>query len=180
MLRILKTRIDVLVVALVVTVSLFINNFILAEKRPIYIPQKVVIPSTPMTVLVVKKEPVKKVAKKNTELECLAAAIYHEARGESTEGQLAIGQVVLNRLNSKYFPDNICKVVFQPNQFTGLRSVKYNKETFANAKKVMQGAAKWLTDATHFHTLTVTPKWASSPQMEPRGQIGNHLFYRMG
>ena len=182
MLRILKTKNEELLSILIITFifgsALFTNDVIFKDQEPLVekVEPRIQVPVTPMTVPVEKKPPPVVV----TELDCLASAIYHEARGESTKSQLAIGQVVLNRTNSRHFPDNICKVVFQPKQFTGLRRVKYNKETLQNAKKVLKGSAKWLTDATHFHTPAVNPKWASSPRMEPRGQIGGHLFYKMG
>jgi spore germination cell wall hydrolase CwlJ-like protein len=57
----------------------------------------------------------------NTEINCLAKAVYHEARGEPREGQLAIAKTVLNRVSDPKFPKSVCKVVYQPNQFTNIR-----------------------------------------------------------
>lgn len=127
----------------------------------------------------IKPPPVKKVHK-TSDAECLASAIYHEARGESKSGQLAVGQVVLNRTKSDEFPDTVCKVVFQPHQFTGLHRIKYDHDTMLIAKRLMKKGANWFTDATHFHTIDSNPSWASNPNIVPRGQIGNHLFYKMG
>src|SRR5690606_29914794 len=53
----------------------------------------------------------KKVSDK--ELNCLATAIYFEARGESYRGQVAVGQVVLNRVQHRLYPSTICGVVYQ-------------------------------------------------------------------
>src|SRR5699024_3882114 len=52
------------------------------------------------------------------EWECLAEAIYFEARGESVRGQFAVGEVILNRVDSTAYPDSICGVVNQGCQFT--------------------------------------------------------------
>lgn len=143
-------------------------------------PQKVATPVTeipkPVTVAEVKPKPK---PKPKSEVECLAAVIYHEARGESLEGQIAVGQVVLNRKKSRAYPNNICKVAFQPHQFTDLKRVKYDKKTLKLAKRIMKGAVDVVTDATHYHAWHVQPKWASSPRMTYRGQIGDHLFYKL-
>ena len=47
------------------------------------------------------------------ELECMALNIYHEARGERIEGQVAVSQVVLNRKKSNFFPNTVCGVIKQ-------------------------------------------------------------------
>ena len=49
---------------------------------------------------------------------CLSEAIYHEARGESLDGRKSVANVILNRVESKHFPDTICEVVNQPYQFS--------------------------------------------------------------
>jgi N-acetylmuramoyl-L-alanine amidase len=61
---------------------------------------------------------------------CLSSVIYHEARGETKQGQIAVAQVVMNRVKSKHFPDTVCGVVKQPNQFSW-----YNKKGMTNAKE---------------------------------------------
>src|SRR5512139_4045578 len=123
MLRIFGTKgKELLVVTIVLYLALFINDDVFVKKEVVGNIQPKPIHQT------ITPKLVKKVVKKPSETECLAAVIYHEARGESLKGQLAVGQVVLNRAESKYFPNNICKVAFQPHQFTGLRRVKYNKE----------------------------------------------------
>src|SRR5262245_39084047 len=47
------------------------------------------------------------------ETKCLADAIYHEARSETEAGQMAVAEVVLNRVNSGKYPNSICGVVYQ-------------------------------------------------------------------
>lgn len=55
------------------------------------------------------------------ELECLARVVFHEARGEPLEGQIAVANVVMNRVQSSHFPNTICEVVYQPKQFTDIQ-----------------------------------------------------------
>ena len=49
---------------------------------------------------------------------CLALNIYHEARGERVEGQIAVAHVTMNRVNHEKWPSTICEVVYQPKQFS--------------------------------------------------------------
>ena len=120
-----------------------------------------------------------KVEKPKTDIECLASVIYHEARGESFEGQVAVGSVVLNRVKSKHYPHSVCGVVFQPHQFTGIKSIKYNKKAMKVAKKVLsKQVASLVGAATHFHTHRVFPKWAASDKLVYVETVGSHLFYK--
>ena len=57
----------------------------------------------------------------NGEQDCLASAVYFEARGEPIEGQLAVAEVVLNRAQSGRYPRTVCQVVTQPWQFSFVR-----------------------------------------------------------
>ena len=54
----------------------------------------------------------------NNDLNCLAANIYKEARGESLQGKIAVGLVTINRVEDKRWPNTVCKVVKQKNQFS--------------------------------------------------------------
>ncbi|WP_172299972.1 cell wall hydrolase [Pseudoruegeria sp. HB172150] len=123
---------------------------------------------------------------------CLAEALYFEARGESVRGQFAVGEVILNRVERREFPDTVCGVVHQGTgrrnqcQFSyscdGLAEVFANKAAYVRAGKVarvlMDGAARTLTGgATNFHTPAVSPRWAR--RFEHTATIGRHLFYRM-
>ncbi|WP_338550780.1 cell wall hydrolase [Roseovarius phycicola] len=129
----------------------------------------------------------------DAEWECLAEAIYFEARGESVKGQFAVAEVILNRVDSATFPDTICGVVNQGTgrkyqcQFTytcdGYKEVINEPKTYKRVGKVAQvmmqnGAPRDLTDgATHYHTKAVNPRWA---RKFPRTTtIGVHHFYRM-
>nr|WP_297580444.1 cell wall hydrolase [Devosia sp.] len=126
------------------------------------------------------------------ELWCLATAIYFEARGESYRGQVAVAQVVLNRVKDHRYPDTICGVVFQNQhrrnacQFSfacdGIPEVVSERQPWVQAedisKKVTSGEL-YLTEvgkATHYHATYVRPAWA--PRMEKLTQIGLHVFYQ--
>ncbi|RMF03345.1 MAG: cell wall hydrolase [Alphaproteobacteria bacterium] len=124
---------------------------------------------------------------------CLATAIYFEARGESERGQLAVAQVVMNRVRSSLYPDTICGVVFQGQlrrsgcQFSftcdGRADVPREKEQWIKAnqlaEKVTSGKV-WLEEighATHYHATYVRPKWRR--QMDHIKRVGRHIFYRV-
>jgi len=124
------------------------------------------------------------------ELDCLAAAVYYEARGEGSAGQAAVAQVVLNRMRHPSFPHSICGVVFQGAQshacqfsFACDGSMRRGKETaaWARAKAVAARALGGYVmaavgAATNFHTSGVSPGWS----MVRVAQIGSHVFYSFG
>jgi len=124
---------------------------------------------------------------------CLATAIYFEARGESSRGQLAVAQVVMNRVRSTLYPDTICGVVFQGQlrrtgcQFSftcdGRTDVPKDKDKWRQAnelaKRVTDGKS-WLGDigyATHYHANYVKPRWRR--ELNKVKQVGRHIFYRV-
>ncbi len=126
------------------------------------------------------------------EKNCLAKAIYFEARGEPVHGQLAVAQVVMNRVRESYYPDTVCDVVFEGAerrnkcQFSfacdGRKDVPRSRRHWRLAKnlakKVMDGDV-WLTDigyASHYHATYVRPRWIK--YMRRIKRIGVHVFYR--
>lgn len=125
-------------------------------------------------------------------LNCLTSAIYYEAGNEPEDGQRAVAQVVLNRVRSPLWPDSVCGVVYQGSertdfrcQFTfscdGAMARPPNAASFARARRIAAEALagvvyKPVGLATHYHTLAVSPPWASS--LQPVGVIGAHIFYR--
>ncbi len=128
-------------------------------------------------------------AKGGPEFECLATALYFEARGEGIKGQAAVAEVILNRVENPTFPQTICGVVNQGNsrgcQFSFAcdgRPEKIGERgawTVATkiARAMMDGAPRRLTDgATYFHTPAVNPSW--SKRFERTTKIGQHIFYR--
>lgn len=119
-----------------------------------------------------------------SELQCLTEALYFESRGEGRQGQAAVAEVILNRVESRVFPSTVCGVVNQPMQFSytiGGRKTIRNKGAYQRvlkvAKEALQGAPRVLTDgATYFHTPAVRPAWSNRFQRTAR--IGQHIFYR--
>ncbi|RJE80334.1 cell wall hydrolase [Paracoccus sp. JM45] len=122
----------------------------------------------------------------NEDLNCLAEALYHEARGEGAQGQRAVAEVILNRVDSRSFPTTVCGVIRQPSQFSytiGGRKPIRNKAAYLRAKDIaenaLSGAPRQLTGgATYFHTPSVRPAWAR--RFQKTVQIGSHIFYRTG
>ena len=123
---------------------------------------------------------------------CLAEALYFEARGESVEGQFAVAEVIMNRVDSAEFPDDVCAVVHQGTgrkyqcQFSytcdGRKEVIAEPRAFKRVGKIahlmVQGAPRPLTaGATHYHPRAVSPNWAS--RFARTATIGVHYFYRM-
>lgn len=122
---------------------------------------------------------------------CLTQAVYFEARSEPLEGQLAVAQVVLNRVKVANYPDSICGVVFQNEhiknrcQFSfacdGMSDNPYNPESWEIARRVSYIALSGHWDditksATHYHAYYVSPGWAA--RLEETGTFGSHIFYR--
>jgi hypothetical protein len=126
-------------------------------------------------------------------LDCLAEAIYYEARSESEDGQRAVAQVVLNRVRHPAWPNSVCGVVYQgpmrPGggcQFTftcdGSLAVRPAGMGWARARMLASEALAGRTYApiglsTHYHTHAVFPAWA--PRLVKTGVIGAHNFYRL-
>ena len=118
------------------------------------------------------------------ELNCLASAIYHEAKSETLNGQLAVGRVIVNRSKSGRFPDSYCGVVFQPSQFSFVRSgslpaVPKASRQWKNAVAVAQIAheGSWrspVEGALFFHAAYVSPGW----RLTRIARVDNHVFYR--
>ena len=115
-------------------------------------------------------------------LHCLTEALYFEARGEGRSGQRAVAEVILNRVDSRTFPNSVCGVVHQRGQFTYNKNARIReKGTFARVQKVamaaLSGQPRTLTNgATYFHTGRVKPSW--SRRFERTTRIGAHIFYR--
>ena len=116
------------------------------------------------------------------DLQCLAEALYFEARGEGSQGQRAVAEVILNRVDHPRFPKTVCGVVNQRGQFTYNKNGRIReKGTYARVHKIAQaalsGAPRTLTNgATYFHTRAVKPSWTR--RFERTTRIGAHIFYR--
>ncbi|MFS2318745.1 cell wall hydrolase [Maricaulis sp. D1M11] len=125
------------------------------------------------------------------ELDCLAEAVYYEARSELFEGQVAVAQVVLNRVRDRNFPSTICEVVYQGServtgcQFTftcdGSLDRTPRGRSWRRAQMIAEhvnlGFAPDMTRrSTHYHTVAVDPYWNDS--LVRTRLIGTHIFYR--
>jgi spore germination cell wall hydrolase CwlJ-like protein len=123
---------------------------------------------------------------------CLARAVYFEARSESALGQMAVAKVILNRVKSPNYPNTICGVVYQGThrrnscQFSfacdGQPDDVRQAGAWAQAKSVAQRAiagdmnlGKGMGSATSYHADYVTPRWAS--KLRKVSRIGRHIFY---
>ena len=115
---------------------------------------------------------------------CLALVIYVEARGEPIDGQLMVADVVMNRVEHEWWPDDVCNVVFENAQFSGI-SNRLDLESIFNDPSWIKSVVV-ATDAlagnlvgssaTHFHTTNSNPYWSN--HLTLLGQYGNHVFYR--
>ncbi|MEM6677687.1 MAG: cell wall hydrolase [Pseudomonadota bacterium] len=125
------------------------------------------------------------------EWRCMAEGLYFEARGESVLGQIAVGEVILNRVDSRSYPDTVCGVLEQGAHRLNACQFSYNcdgqDETIHEPKAweqvgkvawlMLQGRPRTITDkATHYHTTAVSPSWAQ--RLVKTARIGEHLFYR--
>lgn len=122
---------------------------------------------------------------------CLAQAIYYEAGNEPRVGQLAVADVILNRVKSPIYPDTICGVVFEGShrrtgcQFSftcdGSMKRRINERRMRQiedlAGAIMAGVRVPVTrSATHYHAYYVSPPWSKT--LTPTASIGAHRFYR--
>lgn len=120
---------------------------------------------------------------RDEELDCLAKVISNEARGESRSGQLAVAQVVMNRVESPLFPNTICGVVYQRAQFSHIRRHNPRRsgpqwERFVEiAIDARNGISEPVVgEALYFHANYVRPAFAR--RKTRIGRIGAHIFYR--
>ncbi|MUG70168.1 MULTISPECIES: spore cortex-lytic enzyme [Paenibacillus] len=120
----------------------------------------------------------KKYSLNRSELDVMAKIINSEARGEPYKGQVAVGAVVMNRIQSAQFPDNIRDVVFQPGAFTAVDDGQYwltpNKTAYLAAQDAVRGWDPTNNSLYYFNPDTATSAWIwSRPQTV---KIGKHIF----
>jgi spore germination cell wall hydrolase CwlJ-like protein len=131
----------------------------------------------------------------NKEIECLTAAIYFEAGGEPVRGQNMVAQVVLNRVESRFYPDSVCDVVYQNAhrrnacQFSfacdDLTDEFSEPAAHAMARKIAvfafncdedcKASRGEIAQSTHYHADYVAPFW--SKKLQKTGKVGSHIFY---
>lgn len=117
----------------------------------------------------------------DSDLNCLATAVYFESRGEPMEGQLAVAQTILNRVESGRYAATVCGVINQPKQFSYDRSrAPRAGSDWETAQAIAHIAMQdmWhevAPRAVSFHARRVAPNWAGKTRV---ATIGNHVFYR--
>jgi spore germination cell wall hydrolase CwlJ-like protein len=123
---------------------------------------------------------------------CLANAVYFESRGEPVKGQIAVAQVVMNRVFSPFYPKTVCGVVYQNAhrhnscQFTfacdGIPDIVTEPEAWERAKRIARDTLDgklWMPEvakSTHYHAFWVHPSWVG--EMKKLYSLGVHKFYR--
>jgi spore germination cell wall hydrolase CwlJ-like protein len=119
---------------------------------------------------------------------CLALNVYFEARSEPIIAQFAVAQVTMNRVQSDAYPNTVCDVVWDNQQFSWTHDGKSDRPKEREAWETAQWVAntalrdngKYLyvvpTDALHYHADYVTPYWVTGCVRV--SQIGRHIFYR--
>lgn len=120
----------------------------------------------------------KKVSVNQKELAMLARVIHAEARGEAFKGQVAVGAVVMNRLQSPKFPKTVKEVIMEPKAFSAVDDGQYNLSPSRTAWKAAKAAVKgW--DPTGNALFYYNPSISKSDwfkTLKTTKRIGNHLF----
>ena len=122
---------------------------------------------------------------------CLALNIYHESRGEGTQGWLAVAFVTMNRVNDPRFPDDICSVVYEDKQFSWTHdgiSDDPDVSSYPDKKAwqyILQFTKGFLENRDHiedptngslyYHRHDVKPSWRDNYDVAV--VIGEHVFY---
>jgi hypothetical protein len=119
----------------------------------------------------------------DAQMKCLATAVYFESKGEPLDGQLAVAQVILNRVEDGRFGRDICDVVKAPRQFSFVKAGQMpdprgaTQYATAEAIALIAISGSWpeiVPDATHFHATRVSPGW----KLRRVATVGSHVFYR--
>jgi spore germination cell wall hydrolase CwlJ-like protein len=118
------------------------------------------------------------------QLECIAKVVHHEAANQSREGQLAVAQIIMNRVESGRFPDTPCGVANQPGQFFNTASYQPRRTSprwataVEVARDVLDGDTSDVSDGAYFYHAAYQPATAFFRTRTRVTQIGDHIFYR--
>lgn len=114
----------------------------------------------------------------SNDLYLIAKCIYAEARGEPYEGKVAVGAVILNRVEDPNFPNTIYGVVYQPWAFTavydGQITLEPDEESYAAARDALNGWDPTYGCIYYYNPATATSQWIFSRQVVTK--IGKHVF----
>lgn len=148
-----------------------------------------------------KLRPYEVCPEQTNEMQCAKCAIYHEARGETIEGQVAVALVLFNRVESDRFPNTMCEVVWQKGYVSSIdkwvgqfsfttdgASDRMHETDAIRAAEAAVSIARIVydydleedyngmnKDVMWYHTEAVSPNW--SKVFDPVIMIGTHLFY---
>jgi spore germination cell wall hydrolase CwlJ-like protein len=135
---------------------------------------------------------------RGSELNCLVEAVYYEARSEPITAQLAVANVVLERVRNDKFPNTICGVVHQgrynkkgqpirhkcmfsywcDGKPERMKEIEALKTAISVSEMAINGVVVDITvGATHYHATYVRPDWIHSFTFMELGQVGRHIFY---
>lgn len=122
--------------------------------------------------------------RRDSSCEKLSETLVYEARSESLQGAYAVASVVLNRVDSKLWPNSIKGVIEQSHQFSYLKDMHKQKRPARTdwerariiAYNVIYNRIERVTEATHYHTKTISPFW--SKKLDRVAMIGDHVFYK--
>jgi spore germination cell wall hydrolase CwlJ-like protein len=125
--------------------------------------------------------------------QCLAEAIYFEARSESEKGQYAVAQVVMNRTRTGFYPATVCGVVYENKSWRNRCQFSFacdgkpekvrDEKSWETARRIADDVlinGAYLPDigtSTHYHATYVRPRWIRD--MTDRHRVGTHVFYRV-
>jgi len=140
---------------------------------------------------VITRKDILKAKYETRQYRCLSEAVYYEARSEPVSGQIAVAEVVLNRIKSKHYPNTICGVVYEGAerttgcQFSFTCDGSTMKEPYGQSWENSQNITRLVlssslppvsSGATHYHTTAVEPHWSETLRLVKN--IGTHKFYK--
>jgi len=188
----MKKLIDAKIITIaILSVVIILMSMIFVSKKPQTISDEITIRlvQTHDTQTIIVEVPKKYTCKEDPECAYLAEAIYFEARGESLEGQIAVGWVILNRVNSRYFPNSIAEVIKYRCHFSyrcdgSMKQGIREKSAYEQAKRIAKGIVLGVYEdptngANHYlnpKKVSVIPKWARVYPVV--ASIGNHIFHK--
>lgn len=126
-------------------------------------------------------------AQAHSPIQCMAEAVYYEARGEGIGGMMAVATVIMERVKSPKFPSTVCQVVKQPKHFSYLWDGKQHlvpdeksrawKDAQSVAQAALSGASMVaVTGSTYYHAKGHKPWWTRHARRV--ATIGQHIFYK--
>ena len=123
-------------------------------------------------------------AERDPELECVAKVVHHEAANQSRIGQLAVAQIMINRVHSQRFPTTLCDVANQPGQFFNVSAYNPRRDTrqwrsaVEVAAEALIGQAEDVTNGAYFYHAAAQAPNRFFKSRKRVLTLGDHVFYR--